>query len=113
MLEKALIDEKTILFFDEPENHLHPELQLKFARLVDMISSDLKCRIIIATHSPTLLYAIDKNRINKDNYSFYLASKTDHGSEFINVSNELSKAHKILNDPFIRLDLFGTDINEL
>jgi predicted ATPase len=44
-----------LLFFDEPDVHLHPDLQVKFAHFVRDLVKDTNFKIIIATHSTALL----------------------------------------------------------
>ena len=51
----------TILLLDEPDVHLHPDLQYKFIRfLVDKIADTDKIKIFIATHSTPILSALSK-----------------------------------------------------
>lgn len=46
-----------ILLIDEPDVHLHPDLQARFAHFVEQIVSD-DCIFLIATHSTALLGAL-------------------------------------------------------
>lgn len=43
------------LFLDEPDVHLHPDLQVKFAKFIQEIVSTSNFKIFIATHSTALL----------------------------------------------------------
>lgn len=47
-----------ILLIDEPDAHIHPDLQIKFADFLYTISCEYDVRIIVATHSTTLLSAL-------------------------------------------------------
>ncbi len=47
-----------LLLLDEPDPHLHPELQVRFARFLADIARRFNLQLIIATHSTTLVAAI-------------------------------------------------------
>ena len=52
-------DKKTILLLDEPDVHLHPDLQYKFIKfLLDEIKDQQNVQIFIATHSTPILSAL-------------------------------------------------------
>ena len=51
------IQDRTLLI-DEPDAHVHPDLQIKFADFINIISTKYNVQIIIATHSTTLLSAL-------------------------------------------------------
>ncbi|NNL15126.1 MAG: AAA family ATPase [Flavobacteriaceae bacterium] len=44
-----------ILFFDEPDVHLHPDLQVKLAKFIAELVNDTDFKVILATHSTALL----------------------------------------------------------
>ena len=50
-------DKENALFLDEPDVHLHPDLQARFATLLKELADDGNLKIIIATHSTALLAA--------------------------------------------------------
>ncbi len=51
-------NEERILLIDEPDTHLHPDLQQRLASFIVDISKNYDTQIIIATHSTTLLSAL-------------------------------------------------------
>ncbi len=59
LIDKGAIDDNTILILDEPESHLHPEWQNIFAELLILLVKDVNCRILLTTHSPNFLLAIE------------------------------------------------------
>ena len=46
------------LFIDEPDAHIHPDLQIKFADFLCRIEKEFLVQIFVATHSTTLLSAL-------------------------------------------------------
>ena len=53
LVEKVM--EKTLVFLDEPEGHLHPPLLSAFIRALSELLLDKKWRCNYATHSPVIL----------------------------------------------------------
>jgi len=54
-------DKPNLLLFDEPDVHLHPDLQARFAFFLLNQFKQPSCSIIIATHSTALLSALSHN----------------------------------------------------
>lgn len=59
LLQKGWIETKGTIILDEPEIHLHPEWQLLFARLIVLLQKELDMHILLNTHSPYFLNAIE------------------------------------------------------
>ncbi len=59
LLEKGEIDKSTMLILDEPEAHLHPEWQNKFAEIIVLLVKELKVNILLTTHSSNFVLALD------------------------------------------------------
>lgn len=55
-----LVDEKTLVFLDEPESHLHPPLFSAFIRALSFLLLKRNGVALIATHSPVVLQEIPK-----------------------------------------------------
>lgn len=58
MLEKGVLQEKDVLVLDEPENHLHPRWQIVYAEIIVMLQQCFDLTILLTTHSPYFLEAI-------------------------------------------------------
>jgi hypothetical protein len=56
--KEAKEDTENFLLFDEPDVHLHPDLQSKFAKFLVDIFEDEPVKIVIATHSTALLSSL-------------------------------------------------------
>ena len=55
------IEEKSIVFLDEPENHLHPPLLSSFARALSYLLNERNGVAVISTHSPVILQEVPKS----------------------------------------------------
>jgi len=103
LLAKAdFIKSKKLLIIDEPENHLHPEWQLLYAKLlIELVKKDIT--IIVSTHSPYLLQALKyygSKEKQEDKISYYLSElNEDNTSTIKNVSNDLNKIFSKLAKP--------------
>lgn len=65
-----LIDERTLLMIDEPENHLHPPLVSGFIRCISTLLRKRNGVAILATHSPIILQEVPRSCVwilHKDN----------------------------------------------
>ena len=100
LLDKNRFTPQGYFIFDEPENHLHPTWQLALAEILVILAKN-GIRIMINTHSPYMLEALDKYSKTHNAYTkFYLADKGI--VQQINKSNAgtLEEIFKKLNEPF-------------
>ena len=97
LLENDILNQNSILIIDEPENHLHPKWQLKYAKvLVTLAKNGVK--ILIASHSPYMIEAIKRYSDSEnleENTNFYLAENS-----IIEPRNRLEDIFKTLEEPF-------------
>jgi len=61
LLAKGEIGEKTLLVLDEPEAHLHPKWQNAFAEVMVLLAKEVGCHILLTTHSPNFMLALEAN----------------------------------------------------
>lgn len=59
----AKIDKESIILFDEPEIHLHPNAISNVMRMFNMVLEEFDSYAIIATHSPIILQEIPSGNI--------------------------------------------------
>ncbi|WP_177766248.1 AAA family ATPase [Flavobacterium sp. I3-2] len=60
-----LLQEKSLVFFDEPETHLHPPLLSSFIRALSKLLINRNAVCIMTTHSPIVLQEVPKSCIYK------------------------------------------------
>lgn len=59
ILEKGNIDEQSLLVLDEPESHLHPKWINALAEVLVLLVKECNITVLLTTHSPNFLLAID------------------------------------------------------
>lgn len=107
LLESGNLKEKDVIILDEPEIHLHPEWQLLYAKMIVLLQKQFDLSMIITTHSPYFLDAIDvfsaKYNI-ADRTKYYLAENTGNTSVLQDVTNNIDAIYKKLSDPMQMLE---------
>ena len=85
LIENGILEDNGVMILDEPEIHLHPEWQLVLAELLVLIQQEYCMHILINTHSPYFLDAIDvyaaKHGI-REKCRFYLSSDNGGYADF-------------------------------
>ena len=110
LLENRKLKENSYLIMDEPEVHLHPEWQVKLAKILVLLVKDLNVNLFINSHSSEFIEAIEVYSIKyglRDKTNFYLTRK-DENSEKFNVEKiEYEKLYELYNnlgDPYDIID---------
>ena len=106
MLENGgFLDDRSLIVIDEPEVHLHPKWQLKYAELiVELVKADIN--ILITTHSPYMLEALEiYSKAIKYKTNYYFTKEIDNNKfNLENVNNNLEEIYKELSEPLIKLE---------
>ena len=105
LIKNGSLKENGMLIYDEPEVNLHPEWQIKLAELIVLLYKELKVRVLINSHSPYFVRAIeffcDKYRIvNDSNYYFMRQNYSMGMCSSENVKNNLSNIYNTMQRPF-------------
>lgn len=76
ILHYRVLRKKSVLILDEPEINLHPEWQTEYARIIVMLQKELELHVVITTHSPFFLKALE-NAVSeygiRDKFHYYYA----------------------------------------
>lgn len=114
LITDNIISEKDVLIFDEPEIHLHPEWQILYAELLVLIQKYFDLTILLTTHSPFFLRAIEvysrKYKI-EDKCTYYVASVKNKYSVFERI-NDTAEVYDKMADAFSVLNKINDDIDE-
>ena len=114
LLENGSLEQNGTLILDEPEVHLHPEWQKIFAEVIVLIQVEFGMHILINSHSPYFIEAIDiyeqKYGI-RDNCNFYLANREN--GMFENVSNDLEPVYSLLFAPLQHMENERAELSDV
>ena len=107
-LDSCILRRGRILVIDEPESNLHPEWQVKFAFVLVHLWIMLGVRVVVATHSPYFLKALETcaAQLNcLDNMSCYFMQPESAGKGMVakDVTNRLNEVYKSFFDPLNNL----------
>ena len=115
LVESGLIRNKDVLVLDEPEIHLHPEWQIVYAELIVLLQKHMNLSIIVTTHSPYFLDAIDlfskKHKI-ESRTNYYLSKVVDTQAEFQKVSNCIDVIYREMASPIDVLETLRYELTE-
>lgn len=107
LLQNGIIDEHGMIILDEPEIHLHPEWQLKFAESIVLIQKEFDANILLNTHSPYFLNAIEvysqKYGID-DKCKYYLAEDRGGNAVISDVTDKTEVLYAKLAQPLQKLE---------
>lgn len=103
------LKERDVLILDEPEVHLHPKWQLKYAEIIVLLQKTFNLTVVVTTHSSHFLEALDLySKIHKtsDVCSYYFASCIQDSDlvSFENVTGQLEKIYSNLVQPSFLID---------
>lgn len=115
LLEKGILKEKDVLILDEPEIHLHPEWQIKYAEIIVLLQKKFDLSIVVTTHSRDFFEAIElfsKKYDVIDKCSFYLSRQEEGGVVFEDVSDDTARIYKHLVEPSRLLDKIKFELEE-
>lgn len=108
LIENEQISNGTLLILDEPESHLHPAWQNRFAEIVVLMIKYLKIQVLLTTHSPNFLMAMEvyaKKYKIWDCTNMY-CTEMNHENEmihYVDVKDNMKVTYKKLADPLFEL----------
>lgn len=110
LLVNGSIEPNGTLILDEPEIHLHPAWQLRFAELIVLLHKEFGLHILLNTHSPYFLNAIEVYSAKyglADCCKYYLAHNVQNASCIEDVTNNVEKIYSTLAKPLQDLENEG------
>lgn len=112
LLKLGHISSKTLLVFDEPEAHLHPQWVVEYARMIVLIHKYIGTKFFIATHNPDFVSAIrhiaEKEKM-LDAVNFYLAQCEEGMYQYTyrHLGNDIEPIFKSFNLALDRIEEHG------
>lgn len=107
LLTSGVIERNGTIILDEPEIHLHPEWQLLFAELIVLIQKEFDIHVLLNTHSPYFLRAIQVYTAkyeSADTCKYYLSEVLEDQANITDVTDNIDKIYAKLSRPLQRLD---------
>ncbi len=119
LLRKGKINSGTMLILDEPESHLHPDWQNKFAEIIVLLVDKLNVNVLLTTHSINFALAIEtyvkKYRIvSKANFykTNYIDENNPYLVNYINTNHNLDNLYVDFVRPFSQIKAENSKYNE-
>src|SRR5262249_35707309 len=85
---ESQVRERRLLLIDEPDVHLHPDLQARLIRFLEQLAKDNNFKIVVATHSTAMVGSIEQ----KDDVQVAFMPLTDNGEIKFSPIDEIMKA---------------------
>jgi AAA15 family ATPase/GTPase len=105
LLENGTLNKNSILILDEPETHLHPEWQALFAEVVVLLVKHMGCSVLLTTHSPEFIIALDVNSREHEivpKTNFYISNPPKVKNKLVSF-DEIGLGEKKMNDVYLHL----------
>lgn len=115
LLERNALKEDDILILDEPEIHLPPKWQLLYAEIIVLLQKEFNIYILITTHSPYFLEAIEmysKLHDMQEKTNYYLPDIENKYSVFKLVNDSIEDIYNIMAQPIEKLEDLQNSFNE-
>jgi len=108
-------DQCRIVMLDEPDAHLHPNMQIALAKSLMRIQRELGVQIIISTHSPSIIQSVSPTSIipitsSGDASTSLSSNKEVH--DFISQIDNYELAKSVISGKMVFFEDANTDILE-
>lgn len=115
LLQKGKLNSNTLLIIDEPEVHLHPTWQVKYAEILVRLSKEFAIPVVLTSHSPYFIEALEaytKKYKYESSTNFYYAEKNEDGlsSKIVDVNDNLSKIYSSISEASFQLRKVFKDV---
>ncbi len=97
-----------ILLIDEPDAHIHPDLQVRFAEFLFRVLDRFKLQVVVATHSMSLLAAA--GQFGGDRTSVIFLQRTKHAFAAQSFDAARKEAATVLGGHVLMGPLFGAPL---
>lgn len=115
LLNNRKLKENSFLIIDEPEVNLHPEWQLRLARILTLLALKLNIHIYINSHSPIFvesMYTYSQYYDMGEVTTYHLASQCEDSfkSDISEVDvNDLARIYDNLGNPYLEMDVISLE----
>ena len=106
-IKYGVIRDDSTIILDEPETNLHPLWQVKFAELLVSLSENTGIRVVVNSHSPFFIEALElccSRKLNKDDYKLYFTEMDKGIAAIKDVTSDSSSIFDSLAAPYDVMD---------
>lgn len=101
MLMRGVLRERDVLILDEPENHLHPTLQIVYAKVLVVLQRLFNLTILVTSHSAFFVNALQRFSLKElvlGRTHFYLAREDGDALGFVTFDDVTKKTGPIFKE---------------
>ena len=106
-IKYGVIRDDSTIILDEPETNLHPLWQVRFAELLVSLSENTGIRVVVNSHSPFFIEALElccSRKLNKDDYRLYFTEMDKGIAAIKDVTSDSSSIFDSLAAPYDVMD---------
>ena len=106
-IKYGVIRDDSTIILDEPETNLHPLWQVKFAELLVSLSENTGIRVVVNSHSPFFIEALElccSRKLNNDDYRLYFTEMDKGIAAIKDVTSDSSSIFDSLAAPYDVMD---------
>ena len=106
-IKYGVIRDDSTIILDEPETNLHPLWQVRFAELLVLLSENTGIRVVVNSHSPFFIEALElccSRKLNKDDYRLYFTEMDKGIAAIKDVTSDSSSIYDSLAAPYDVMD---------
>ena len=112
LILERIITDNSFLIIKNPENDTHPALQVKFMEIITKLQEQYNMKILIITHSPYIVYAIEtfSLKYNIENNYYLLDLKSGEGYILNDITDKIEDMYSSITKPFFELEDLETKL---
>ena len=112
LILERIITDNSFLIIKNPENDTHPALQVKFMEIITKLQKQYNMKILIITHSPYIVYAVEtfSLKYNIENNYYILDLKSGEGYILNDITGKIEDMYSSITKPFFELEDLETKL---
>lgn len=99
LIENEVVKDNDFVILDEPEVHLHPEWQIRYAEIIVLLQKTYNLNFLITTHSRDFFEAIElfsKKYSLNHKCKFYVSMEENSGVKFLDLKDDPTEIYRQL-----------------
>ncbi len=101
MLLRGVLRDRDVLILDEPENHLHPTLQIVYAKILILLQRQFNLTILVTSHSAFFVNALQRfslTELTSKRVHFYLSKEDAERPGFVTFDDVTKRTGPIFGE---------------